>query len=111
MLSWSSALVVGVVVLGLVALLTLERLREKRIRALPRALGRTSRGTVTEYTEGEDGYLPTYRFTPEGSPIEVERTEPLTRRPTQRPTAGTRISVTYLKGLPSASRAEVEALP
>lgn len=57
MLSWSSILFVGVAASCLVVLLALERLREKRVRALLLALGRPAIGTVAEYTEGEDGYL------------------------------------------------------
>lgn len=104
-----SAVVVGVVFAGLVALLALDRLREKRVRALLVALGRSAVATVTEYSEGEEGCLVTYRFVPEGHPVEVERTEALPRRPTRRPQPGSSIPVRYLKALPSVSRANLES--
>jgi len=110
MFSWSSVLFVGVAASCLVVLLALERLREKRVRALLFALGRPAIGTIAEYTEGEDGYLVTYRFIPEGSEVEVERTEPLPRRPARRPQVGAAVAITYLKGLPSISRAQFETL-
>jgi hypothetical protein len=93
------------IVVFLAAVVMLGRMRERQIRLLLRAHGKTATASVTEYAAGEDGYNVSYEFTPIGRSTPIVRTEALPSRPLRHPAVGERVSVEYLPSLPSVSRA------
>ena len=100
----------GIAILGallfFLILVFAMRARERRITTLLGTLGSKSEGVVLEFSAGEDGYNVTYSFVPGEASAAVERTESLDRRPSRAPRQGDKLSVLYLPGLPSISRAD-----
>lgn len=106
--SASTTLVFIFIVIAVIGILSLERSREKRISNLLLKKGKKSIATVTEYSEGEDGYHVTYQFMADTNNFPIERTETLKQKPQNLPAVGDLLTVSYLQDMPSISRLNLD---